>query len=74
MSTFERLITNIRGIIRERGLSYDYVAKKAGLGKKQFSALLAGREVFRTEYTLAIANALGLTTNDLLQKDWGAGE
>ena len=60
------IVSNTRRIIRERGLRQNYVADKAGIEEKVFSALLSGKKLIREEHIIAIANALEVTPNDLL--------
>jgi DNA-binding Xre family transcriptional regulator len=57
---------NIKHIIRDRGLRQGYVAQKAGLPEKQFSALLTGRKVFRIEHLVPICNALDMNPNQVI--------
>ena len=57
---------NTRRIMRERGLLHKYVADKAGLDEKIFSALLTERKIMREEHILSIAQALNVAPNDLL--------
>lgn len=55
----------IAKITRSKGLYQKYVAEKAGFTEQQFSDMLNGRKVIRAEYIPTIANALGVSINDL---------
>lgn len=56
---------NTRRIIAERGLKNRAVAEKAGFSENQFSAILNKRRVVRDVDVIAIAQALGVTPNEL---------
>ena len=56
---------NTKRIICERGLKRRAVAEWAGIPEKQFSALLNGRKIVKDTDVAAIANALGVTPNEL---------
>lgn len=58
---------NARIIINEKGLRHNYVAEKAGIDKKLFSALLTGRKIMREEHIVSIAKALDVTPNQLFE-------
>lgn len=60
---------NARSIIDERGLKQRAVAEKAGLNENQLSALLCGRKTMKDVDIAAIAEALGVTPNDLFGLD-----
>jgi DNA-binding Xre family transcriptional regulator len=51
--------------MNDKGLKQSSVAKKAGFKEQSFSLLMTERKVFRAEYVLPIAVALGVTPNDL---------
>lgn len=59
------VIENIKTIIKENGLKQRYVAEKAGFTESEFSNMLNGRKMFRTEYVTLVCNALGVQPNDL---------
>lgn len=63
---------NTKRIIEHRGLKHKAIAQKAGLSIQQFSALLNNRRVIKDVDVIAIANALGVTPNDLFG-DTGQG-
>lgn len=56
---------NTRRIIAERGLKNRAVAERAGFSENQFSAILNKRRVVRDIDVIAIAQALGVTPNEL---------
>lgn len=68
MSTTEMIIANIKDIIKESGMKQKAVAEKSGFGDKEFSNLLNGRKRIGAEHIPAIANALGVTPNDICRK------
>lgn len=65
MSATEIVAANIKDIIKASGLKQKAVAEKSGFGDKEFSNLLNGRKRIGAEHIPAIANALGVTPNDL---------
>ena len=60
---------NIKSIIRKRGLKQNAVGRLAGYDEKMFSNMLNGRKVIADIDVLNIANALGVTPNDLFGTD-----
>lgn len=60
---------NIRKEIEKRGLKQRYVAELAGFDARSFSNMLTGRKIILAEYIPVIANALGVTPNDLFDTD-----
>lgn len=56
---------NIKAIINEKGLKQKTVAKKAGFGEKDFSAMMTNRRIIKVSEVMDIANALGVEPNDL---------
>ncbi len=56
---------NIERVIREKGIKQCAIAKKAGYSKQQFSDMMNGRKIIKAIDILIIANALGVTPNDL---------
>lgn len=66
-STIE-VITNIREIIAEKGLRQKFVAEKSGFTEQAFSQLLTQKKTLKAEYIPKIANALGVTPNDLFRQ------
>ncbi len=64
---------NIICIINSRGLKQKAVAERSGYSKQQFSAMMNGKKIIRPCDTIAIANALGVTPNDLFLPEEQAG-
>lgn len=63
-----KLSENVRKVIAEKGLKHKAVAERIGRTEQQFSAMLNGRRIVRDCDVVAIADALGVTPNDLLCK------
>lgn len=63
------LISNIKNVIHEKGYIQSAVAKRAGLNPKTFSNMLNGRANIKAIDVPNIANALGVTPNDLFNTD-----
>lgn len=59
------LIIAIRKLIKSKGFIQGYVAEKAGFSIQQFSDMLNGRKLLLAEYIPRIANALGVTANEI---------
>ena len=59
------LPANILRIIDDRGLKQGFIAERAGYSKQQFSSMVNGRRIIKPCDALAIANALGVSMNDL---------
>lgn len=64
-----RVPDRIKQIIREKGLKQNAVAEWAGIGKQAFSEMLNGRRLIKLKDITPIANALGVTPNDLFDTD-----
>lgn len=60
-----KLIENIKRIIDINGIKKCKVADKIGLSGAEFSRMLNGRRAVRACYVPAIAEALGVTPNEL---------
>jgi transcriptional regulator with XRE-family HTH domain len=60
---------NIVKIINEKGLKQCAVAKKAGMKIQEFNAMLNGRKIIKPYNIPPIAEALGVTPNDLFNQD-----
>lgn len=68
MSVKERNATvpeNIKRIVSEKGFKYSAVASWAGITPVAFSNMLNGRQIIAAYDLVAIADALGVTPNDL---------
>lgn len=60
-----KLIENISKIIEVSGIKKCKVADKIGLSSAEFSRMLNGRRAIKACYVPAIADALGVTPNEL---------
>lgn len=69
MTGQEIIAQNIRKEINKRGLKQRYVAERAGFDVRSFNNMLTGRKIILAEYIPVIANALGVTPNDLFDTD-----
>ena len=65
MEVREQLIANIRAIIQENGMKQKAIAKKSGFREQDFSNMMNGRKEIKAEYIPAIAEALGVTPNEI---------
>lgn len=59
------LVANIKKIIDEKGIKQCKIASRIGMSGAEFSRMLNGRKVVRACYVPAIAEALGVSPNDL---------
>lgn len=59
--------TRVKALIKEKGLLQKTLAKKAGFTERQMSRLLHGLKPISDNDVLTIANALGVTPNDLYE-------
>jgi len=55
----------IKQIIEDKGLLKGFVAKSCGYTKQQFSDMLNGRKVIRASDIQPIAQAIGVTVQDV---------
>lgn len=62
--------SNIKTIINEKGMKQCSVAEKSGFTTSGFNAMLCGRKIIKPCDVKNIANALGVSINDL----FGIGE
>ncbi len=61
----EIIVSNLRRILKERGMKQKALAEQAHINEKTLSAMLNGRrEIHHTEI-VRICNVLGITPNDL---------
>lgn len=64
--TYDDVITNVKHIIENKGMKQGVVAERAGFTPQEFSNVLnERRKLLRVEHLLPVANALGVTVNDL---------
>lgn len=56
---------NILRIIEEKGLKQCAIAKRAGFSNQQLNDMLNGRKIIKPCDAIAIADALGVTMNEL---------
>ena len=68
MSNNQIIISNIRHIIKDKGLKQCAVAEKAGFTPRLFSSMLNERKFILAEYIPNIAMALGVDVNELYRK------
>ena len=68
VSNNQRIISNIRRIIKEKGLKQCAVAEKAGFSPRLFSSMMNERKFILAEYMPNIALALGVEVNELYKK------
>ncbi|MDE6708643.1 MAG: helix-turn-helix domain-containing protein [Oscillospiraceae bacterium] len=59
------IIENTKAILQERGLKQKAFAKKAGYTEQKFTRKMSGRSPITWKDILNIANALGITPNEL---------
>lgn len=57
----------VNQIINERGLKQCAVAERAGISNQMLSDMLNGRRLIKARDVLALADALGVTPNDLFK-------
>jgi transcriptional regulator with XRE-family HTH domain len=68
MSATKQITENIKVIIKRSGLKQRVVAERSGFNEKEFSNILNGRKQLRAEHVPQIANALGVTPNEIFQQ------
>lgn len=66
------LSKRIKGIIAEKEIKKQTVAKKLGLSPSKFSDLLNGRRIIRGSDIIAICEALDISPNELFEYKKGA--
>lgn len=59
------VVKNTKAIINKCGYKHKAIAKKAGYSAQQFSGMLNGRKLITWKDVIYIADALGVTPNDL---------
>lgn len=62
------IISNIKDLIASKGLKQKAIAEKSGFTPRSFSDLMNGRKRLGAEHIPAIANALGVTPNDIFRQ------
>lgn len=68
-ATYDDIVKNIKSLIANKGLKQVFVAKKTGLTPQELSYILNDkRKLLRVEHIKPIADALGVTPNDLFKK------
>lgn len=65
----EPIAGNIKKIISERGLKQNAVAVRANFSPSAFNAMLRGRKLIKPCDVNNIARSLGVSVNDLYQKE-----
>ena len=63
------VVENIKRIIKTQDLKKRAVATRAGLTPQNLSDMLAGRKIIKDTDIVPLANALGVTPNDLFGID-----
>lgn len=58
--------TNLRRIMRDRGMTQAELGRMVGISQGNVSMYVTGRREPRATYLLRIATALGVTTDELL--------
>ena len=72
---YEDIISNIKTIIRDKGMKQCIVAERAGFTPQDFSNILnERRKLLRAEYLPPIADALKVDINDLFRLPVKKGE
>lgn len=69
MNCFNKLVSpNIKKILRMQGIKQYVIAEKSGIPMKKFSDMLNGRAIMKADDVLPIANALGVSPNELFKR------
>ncbi len=63
--SYDTLISNVKSLIDDKGLKQGYVAKRCGFTPQEFSNIVNGRQLLRSEYIPDIAEAIGVTPNEI---------
>jgi len=56
---------SVKEVMNQKGLKQKVVAEKAGFSEREFSAMLTNRRIIKVDEVMDIANALGVTPNEL---------
>ncbi len=59
---------NIKTIIKAKGFKQKHIAEQLGLSEQNFSNILCGRKIFKTEYVNSVCRALEITPNELFDE------
>ena len=62
----QKIIGNIRSLIKKRGLKQTFVAEQAGMTDQQLTDILRGRKLLRVEHLTPLAQVLGVSVEDLI--------
>lgn len=62
----QKIIDNIRRLIKERGLKQTFVAEQAGMTDQQLTDILRGRKLLRVEHLAPLARVLGVSVEKLI--------
>ena len=66
--TYSNIITNIKKLIKNKGLKQSFVAKQAGFNSQSFSDILNGRKLLRVEHLPELADALEVEIEGFFRK------
>lgn len=59
------IASGIKKVISSKGFVQRAVASRAGFTEQQFSDMLNGRKIIRADYLVRIADAIGVSVEDL---------
>lgn len=63
---YEKIISNIKCLIKRKGMKQCVVAERAGFTAQELSDILSGRrKLLRVEHILPVADALGVEVKEL---------
>lgn len=63
------VVENIDSITNSKGLKQCFIAEKIGVTERVYSDMMNGRTIIRPAHIAAIAEALGVSVNDLFAKE-----
>ncbi|GKV64825.1 MULTISPECIES: helix-turn-helix domain-containing protein [unclassified Sporosarcina] len=66
MNTNELVLTRIKTLLKEKGISYQDVSDATGISKSLIGHMLSGTRVMKPERLVAIAGVLQVSVEDLL--------
>jgi transcriptional regulator with XRE-family HTH domain len=67
MPEINLIAQNTKRLIKKKGLLQYFVARQAGFSPGQFSNMMNGRKIISAEDIVKIAEALGVTPNELFE-------